>query len=94
MDETNPRSLAFQMRTLSDHADELPATGESPAPRRPHQLLKHAIRRLRAGNLRVPKPRSSKASPELDALLEGLLGDLRAASDALTTHYFTHAAEV
>ena len=92
LDDTNPRSLAFQLQTLASHAAELPATAESPAPGRPQKMLKQAIKRLRAGNLRtLPNTRATEASPELDALLEALLTDLRAASDALTLHYFTHA---
>jgi uncharacterized circularly permuted ATP-grasp superfamily protein/uncharacterized alpha-E superfamily protein len=92
MDNTNPRSLAFQLGALAGHASDLPATSESPAPGRPQKLLKQAIRRLRSGDLRsASKAKQVKASPELDAWLEGLLTDLRAASDALTLHYFTHA---
>jgi uncharacterized circularly permuted ATP-grasp superfamily protein/uncharacterized alpha-E superfamily protein len=92
LDETNPRSLAFQLQTLASHAAELPATAESPAPGRPQKMLKHAIKLLRAGNLRtLPSAKATQASPELHALLNGLVTDLRAASDALTLHYFTHA---
>jgi uncharacterized circularly permuted ATP-grasp superfamily protein/uncharacterized alpha-E superfamily protein len=92
LDETNPRSLAFQLQTLASHAAELPATTESPAPGRPQKMLKHAIKRLRAGNLRaLPSAKATEASPELQAMLEGLIADLREASDALTLHYFTHA---
>jgi len=95
MDNTNPRSLAFQLDALAGHAAELPATSESPAPRSTPKLLKQATRRLRAANLRAsPKNAASQVSPELDALLGGLLDDLRAASDAVTVHYFTHAEGV
>jgi len=91
MDETNPRSLAFQLGILANHAGELPATAESPAPGRPQKLLKQAIRRLRAANLRAAHRRKlGQLPPELDALLGDLLGGLRAASDALALHYFTH----
>jgi uncharacterized alpha-E superfamily protein len=89
-DETNPRSLAFQLNTLANEVDHLPRNTPHPGCTAEQRLMLPALTALRL------------ASPhELAAVTDGkrvhlseLLGRLRTAlvglSDSLTLTYLSH----
>lgn len=96
-DETNPRSLAFQLAEIKDHTQKLPApaTGVTDPDRsHEHQVMVEALKRLQAAKVdalaAVAEPDNRR--PELGALLHWLSSALPQISDQLTQHYFNHVA--
>ncbi len=86
IEETNPRSLAFQLESLQDHMDFLPVEREgveSPEQREVMGLSEA----LQAADISV----LAGSPEELDALLVRLGAGLVRISDRLTHHYFSHA---
>ena len=72
IDESNPRSIAFQLAALSRHIDTLPQSGEA---RRPHRGATHGAVPADAGAARrrrrsSPRPRPDGARSSLQKLLE------------------------
>lgn len=92
-DETNPRSVAFQLQNLNEQMNALPEQTEG-AQRSPQQKL--ALASLTALRLaEVPTLCSTTEAgerPSLSLLLERLLRDLPALSDALSGQYLSHSA--
>jgi uncharacterized circularly permuted ATP-grasp superfamily protein/uncharacterized alpha-E superfamily protein len=93
MDETNPRAVAFQIKSLIEHVQELRVAGGRRRERVERDLAFDAQRTLRLVD--------ADGLGELDArgvrsLLQGFLGSLTARLEALSDHitaaYFTHAA--
>lgn len=91
-DETNPRSVAFQLTALRDHIEKLPHSDSSPMrPEEARIVLRvlslveladvHALSSLDAG----------AARPELDALLAELELAGPDFAESLTRSYLTHA---
>jgi uncharacterized alpha-E superfamily protein len=85
-DETNPRSLLFQVNALSDHASRLPRPPGSRNRGNPHI---DALRGLLAGTDLGALTEIHDA--KLNTLLVRIAGELRGLSDSLTHHYFAHA---
>ena len=90
MDETNPRSLAFQLVALSAHIDELPQTnnngGRSEVQRSALAMLSDV--RL-ADVVRLAQFDGRRQRPELTALLEGQIDRVSQLLDAITRRYFS-----
>ncbi len=90
-DETNPRSLAFQMAALSDDVEHLPRDtvriGRSPEQRRMLESLT-ALRLVDIHLLVRPDAEGRRAA--LEALLSSLALALPAISDAITQKYLSH----
>lgn len=93
MDETNPRAVAFQIKSLIEHVQELRVAGGRRRERVERDLAFDAQRTLRLVD--------ADGLGEVDArgvrsLLQGFLGSLTARleglSDHITAAYFTHAA--
>lgn len=91
-DETNPRSLAYQLASLADHADRLPAD-HLRAGRRPDQLIiLAALTSVRLADIdRLSRPGPTGLRDQLDDLLDRLFVELPAFSDALSQAYLVHA---
>lgn len=93
-DETNPRSLAFQLVALSEHVHNLPRD-----PSRPFASFEERVMISLLANLRLLDVESlgSSAGPaarsELDRLLKRITAQLPKLSDAVTHRYFMHAAQ-
>ncbi len=93
MDETNPRSIAFQLVALGDHLTQLPRepgrnTGRSVEDR----LVLASLSRLRLADVEnICVPQSDGRRPGLEALLAELGRDLPALSEALSGSYLNHA---
>ena len=91
-DESNPRSLAFQIATLAEHTARLPhevaGNGES---REAGQIT--ALRQLIAQTDLVTLTEGHLKHParELSAWLAGVTTALHNIAESLNQHYFTHA---
>ncbi len=85
-EETNPRSLAFQLETLHEHLDFLPRDGEGngTAEERELMALSDALHAVDVSAL-------ASSTETLDALMARLAEGLCRVSDQLTHHYFSHA---
>lgn len=91
-DDTNPRSLAFQLAALADHARLLP--GASPAPE--ENNFARAIARARTSLEEVDpaglySDATGRVELRIDAALTAVAEHLREASDSVTQRYFNHA---
>jgi uncharacterized alpha-E superfamily protein len=89
IDETNPRSLAFQLAALSDHVDELPQLGlraHRTEESRTLLSLLTAVRVAKVGELAEVAADGSR--PKLQALLGEQVEGLPHISDGLGRRYF------
>jgi uncharacterized circularly permuted ATP-grasp superfamily protein/uncharacterized alpha-E superfamily protein len=91
-DETNPRSVAFQLARLDEHLRLLPRAerevGLSPAARIALRLLAG----VRLADLReLARPSENRKREKLDELLTALEEGLPALADQLTASYLAHA---
>ena len=89
VDESNPRSLAFQLDALRDHMERLPHDPHAPTPTREQALVAGVANKLRGAS--IPDLCAATPPAELAALLGELASDLRALSEALTHFFFSHA---
>lgn len=91
-DETNPRSVVFQLVTLADHVDRLPRERSQPL-RGPEQRivtsLLSAIRTVDLETLRKPPNREGRS--KLDRLLDRLAEQLPRMSQLIAHKYLVHA---
>lgn len=93
IDETNPRSIGFQVAALDAHAAALPVDEVSPvlsAERRAAMGALAAVRLADVGGLALVDGAGKREA--LGLLLGRLEHDLRAFSDGITHHYLVHAA--
>ena len=89
LDETNPRSLAFQLNALATHARALPSTGLS-GPAREQGLLDSASAQLASVDL-LALTAGSAPRGAVTELVETMHSRLTELSEALTHRYFAHA---
>jgi uncharacterized circularly permuted ATP-grasp superfamily protein/uncharacterized alpha-E superfamily protein len=91
-DDTNPRSLAFQLISLGRHVDRLPRDPRAPTRTREQKVIAKLSASLHEADINVLcQARSGGISGPLEVLLSGFAKELQAFSDALTHYYFTHA---
>jgi uncharacterized alpha-E superfamily protein len=90
-DQTNPRSVLFQVTTLAEHVDALPA--EPGAPYSPLQkILLAATAELRLSDIgHLAEPDDQGQFPSMAALLERLTHLLSELSNAVSGAYLNHA---
>jgi uncharacterized circularly permuted ATP-grasp superfamily protein/uncharacterized alpha-E superfamily protein len=93
IDETNPRSIGYQVAALADHVARLPRDASSPVLSGEERAVMAATSMLRLAEV------SSLATPDLDGghgQLAGLLGRLdtalRTCGESISHHYLVHAA--
>jgi uncharacterized alpha-E superfamily protein len=89
-DETNPRSLAFQMNTLSAEVDHLPRNTPHPGCTAEQRLTLTALTALRLADPHELAAVVDGRRPILDDLRGRLLAPLLALSDSLTRTYLSH----
>jgi uncharacterized circularly permuted ATP-grasp superfamily protein/uncharacterized alpha-E superfamily protein len=91
-DESNPRSLAFQVNALADHAANLPREGGRGRGRETRQI--DALRGLIDGAdfPALAEAQFSGRDEGLNVLLARIAAELRGISDSLNHQYFSHAA--
>ena len=90
-DETNARSLAFQVDALSEHMGQLPHDPAAPSPTKEERLAARMSARMADADLDA----LTAAPPllELTRLLESIQDDLEALSNAITYYYFAHGEQ-
>jgi uncharacterized alpha-E superfamily protein len=91
-DETNPRSIGFQIVAIAEHVDQLPR-GEGQAVRSPEQRmalsLVNAVRL--ADVFELSRPGADGRREPLDRLLKRLCDQLPKLSDAVSGRFLIHA---
>ena len=91
-DETNPRSVIFQMALLGEHLQQLPRDLTRGHAATAEGIVLGALGRLRAIDVEaVTEPAADGARVELGALLGEIARELSAVSDSLTGQYLNHA---
>jgi uncharacterized alpha-E superfamily protein len=92
-DEANPRSLAFQMKDLTEHCGSLSsmASGAGWPVSKQRRLEEAASNLFRADVRRLCDPDANGVRALLDELLIGMEVELPAFSNAITHTYFSHA---
>jgi uncharacterized alpha-E superfamily protein len=94
-DETNPRSLAFQLCALADHAANLPhpamaGAGASACETQQAQTLRALL--SKADFPALMADHMNARGQDLKELLARIVTELRSLSDLLSRQYFSHAA--
>ncbi len=90
-DETNPRSVAFQLVCLAEEVDQLPHDTTYAGRTAEQRLVLSALTDLRLADINLLAVADSQSNrPQLDALLSLLAKDLPALSDAISRHYLSH----
>jgi len=88
LDEGNPRSLAFQLRALRQHAASLPRDARGPRQTAEQEHIGTLVNLL--GKVQRTGPGVASAGEALDSLLADFVVELGVLSNHLTHHYFTH----
>ncbi|MBK5968342.1 MULTISPECIES: circularly permuted type 2 ATP-grasp protein [Thiorhodovibrio] len=95
-DETNPRSLAFQLAKLQRLVYEMPRTQNQPQRSQAEKFIMRIVTDLRLAELDLLSQSSVTEEGEpprreaLDTMLSGIEDGLANLSDALTAQYFRH----
>jgi uncharacterized alpha-E superfamily protein len=91
-DETNPRSLAFQLVALTEHVDNLPQDSSHPRRSPEQRLMLAALMHLRLADIDVLARANERGLRQgLDELLTRLEAELPVLSDTITRNYLSHA---
>ncbi len=90
LDETNSRSLVYQLNTARQHLTVLPGQGERPYKKELRLVLESATQ-LNLANADELAEADGGTRPQLESLLAGLGQRLSETSIALTATYFIHA---
>jgi len=91
-DDSNPRSLAFQLNALTDHVDHLPRPQRAPVPTREQVVITCLIATLREADFKsFCEARDGGVPTPLDDLLCGFVKELQSLSDTIARYYFSHA---
>jgi uncharacterized alpha-E superfamily protein len=95
LDETNPRSVAFQLEALDDHLDRLPRDRTESAGSREQQLVHELLVQLRLADITTLSRRSRLGDrPDLATLLGRIAADMPKLTMSITRTYFSHAEAV
>jgi len=92
MDETNFRSVLYQLMALAEHVEHLPHNHARPFLSPAQRLALMAMTSLRLAEIDgLCEVSEGGHRPHLETLLTRLHTDLPALSDAMTHHYLSHA---
>ncbi|NDC63447.1 MAG: hypothetical protein EBZ59_05555 [Planctomycetia bacterium] len=92
IDETNPRSIGFQLAALSDHVAHLPEDDSSPVLSGERRASMAATGLLRLADVTaLAAVDADGARGQLGTLLSRLDSHLRSLSESITLHYLVHA---
>ena len=95
LDETNPRSVAFQLEALAAHLEQLPRDSARPAASAELHAVHALLAELRVADITQLSRRSGHGGrPGLEALLSGVAEDLPQLTTGITRTYFSHADDV
>lgn len=90
LDDTNPRSLFFQVNQIAQHFERLPREMESVTPQQ--KILRDCVSRLRTLDTRELAGRTKDWSAgETGRVIAETLRDLPRLSDAIAVSYFAHS---
>ncbi|MGB0671784.1 MAG: alpha-E domain-containing protein, partial [Rhodospirillales bacterium] len=95
-DDTNPRSLAFQIQRLEEHVERLPRDAEKAALPEELKIIRKCRIALELADISALcdfKTRKNKRV-RLDDFIDGLLSALPEFSETIAKRYFSHAAVV
>ena len=91
-DETNPRSLAFQLAALQGHVDQLPHALDQVGPTEEERLALQSVTAVRLADvLALVAQLEDGRRSAYHQLLEQLKRDLPLLSETITRHYLSHA---
>ena len=91
-DETNPRSVAFQLAVLNDHIDHLPRDQIQPLRQLEQRLIMSALHSVRMADVVVLSEMHKEGERDyLDRLLTRIATMLPTLSDAISHRYLIHA---
>lgn len=92
LDETNPRSVLFQLNQLQQHFEKLPAHGVHPIPALDERLLLETATRVRLLDPRELGERGGRyEDSETLRTLDFVMKTLPKVSEILTVSYFSHS---
>ena len=90
-DETNPRSVGYQLALLSDHIDKLPGETNTPARSPEQRIIMGLTSSIRLCDIeRLARTNSRGNRPELEELLDRLALHLPALSDTISETFLSH----
>lgn len=90
VDESNPRSLAFQLAALSSHIDTLPQTGNGGGRSQAQLAALAMLSEVRLADVvALAELDGNGRRPALDNLLASQIGRMPQLSDAITRRYFS-----
>ena len=93
LDDTNPRSLLFQLHQLEKHFQRLPRERENALPSPAHRILIEALARTRLLDPRdLSRVSENWSGTEPGLAIRTLLRDLPRLSDSIAVSYFAHSA--
>jgi uncharacterized circularly permuted ATP-grasp superfamily protein/uncharacterized alpha-E superfamily protein len=92
VDETNPRSVAFQLNALAEHAKALPQMNDMLDRTVEQRVILQCISRIQLADVtELAKTDRRGRRVELDTLLSGVPGSMAELSEVVGRHYFSHA---
>jgi uncharacterized alpha-E superfamily protein len=92
-DETNPRSLAFQLAALEQHLSNMPSGAKAAERTLEQRIALGVLSRVRLADVTELCRLEAGKRLRLAELLSRSVGDLPSLSDALTRSYLSHAGE-
>jgi uncharacterized alpha-E superfamily protein len=91
LDEGNPRSLAFQLKALREHAAHLPREAHTSAESNKQKRIAALSTILWDTNVAaLARPGTSGSPDALDSMLADFQVELGVVSNQLSHHYFSH----
>ncbi|PTX91981.1 hypothetical protein DB346_23795 [Verrucomicrobia bacterium LW23] len=92
-DESNPRSVAYQIAVVAEHINNLPRDQAQPFATREKKIIMSSLNKLRLAEVTtLCECAPDGGRPALEALIAALSAELPDFSDSLTQDYFSHAA--
>jgi uncharacterized circularly permuted ATP-grasp superfamily protein/uncharacterized alpha-E superfamily protein len=92
LDDTNPRSVLFQLNQLVKHFERLPLERESALPSPGHRVLLDCLARLRLLDpTSLAGRKANWRQSQTGVVVDRLLRQLPKLSDAIAVSYFTHS---
>jgi uncharacterized alpha-E superfamily protein len=92
LDETNPRSIAFQIAALSDLADQLPRDADSVVRSDQQRIILSLLTEIRLCDIvTLCETRASGRRLALDGVFASILTKLPKLSELISRDYFSHA---
>jgi uncharacterized circularly permuted ATP-grasp superfamily protein/uncharacterized alpha-E superfamily protein len=91
-DDTNPRSIAFQIESIKELLDRLPATEGTLSLGPDQRIAETLLHRIRMSDPNILARIEQQGRRELDRLLQQLIQDLPKLSNAITARYLIHTS--